>query len=609
MQQYDNPLEKFESLFKAFENKAREIVSKNHKKTFSTELTESTADFINEVLSVDYDNIYMASVALLVDDVFDICFAKNGYNDRKWNRFASITGYIGYCCQTPKNDNNTVFVLNGKLSMARENRLSQKELFVLDEKMHAFFVAPVSIGGNTVGSLQVSFSEEKTESDIEGIRNTLLWCAENLAWILLTEQSKHRATLDAVGAIARTLDIKNEYQANHSKNVAKLALHFLHEIVTNYHYIKRLFGGQDNFQGYTSIQVRLAALLHDTGKLIMSNESFEEVNNIEDYCKRQLHAYYTDMVLGYSPATKNISLMAAYHHEKRACSLGYPYGVEIIETMVVEQVISLADLIDSMARERPPKNGGDNKVKRLGFDEIIKKLGCPEIANRYTHELYLIFITILESYRKEKNHIGHEIKKLLGIEQENANPEQTTIQTKEEELSIVIKQVINNDSFPITNRWVSAMVIKVPDNFCSKQEFGCTDGEGIFYVAPPTFKEPEKNKEGKITKGGTIECGEDYFLEKSGCSHPITVKYKRSSINEKLYYAAFILPLSIPREVSYVICEKLFKINFVSSMSVAFCDKDLLYSGDNITRLKQALIESCQTKASRWQLLPASTFY
>lgn len=596
-----------DDIFAQFEQEAKIIFSKNHNKAFSTELPLFIADFIRDFLSSNHKKIYMVSIGVLVDDIFDICFAKNDHNDRMWNRFATMKGYIGDCCLKSAKSNEAVFVLNGKLSMAKENRLTQKDYFVSDKNLHSFFVAPILVGKNVIGTIQVSFFDEKEEEEVVSIKKSLTICVEKITWILLAEQTKHKATLDAVGAIARTLDIKNEYQANHSKNVSKLALHFLRELVKNHHYIKRLFGGHNNFQGYTALQVRLAALLHDTGKLIMSNESFESIENIHDYCKRQLHAYYTDMVLGYSHATKKISQMAAFHHEK-AESPGYPYGIRITDQMVVEQIISLADLIDSMARERPQTNKYSENAKRLEFEEIIDKLLSPKIANRYTKELHSIFVAILMSYKEETKHLGKEIKRLLGIslKSKRSTPR---IKTKEKELSLVLNKILKQDSSPITNRWLSALAITIPNNFCLEQKCGIAKDEGSFYMALPKFgthagsvKEKQKSK--------VIEHNySNNFFNNKTQDNLITVQYKRSSSKSELYYAAFIPHISLAKELSYAICENIFKLDFVNSMSVAFCDSELLYSGDNILRIKQALIESNEQINHRWRLIPASTFY
>lgn len=614
MSQYDNSLEKFENKFKEFENKAREIVSKNQATTFSTELTESAADFVHDILSDKYEHtIYMTSVALFVDDIFEVCFSKKSDRmdtDRKWNHFANKEGFLGYCCFVHKyQDLIKVVALNDKLQMAKHEYFTQK-ILLEDDKLCAFYVAPVSISDNIIGSLQISFIEEKkvNSKDDKDIKETLLWCAEKLTWILLTEQSKHKAIIDAAGAISRTLDIKNEYQANHSKNVAKLSVHFFHEIVANFSFIRKQLdeSNNDRPQSYTTLQVRLAALLHDTGKLIMSDESFEKVDNIEDYSKRRLHAYYTDMVLGYSTATENISLIAAYHHEKIATKNGYPYGVEINNDMILEQVISFADMIDSTARERSSPINNNNRVERKTFAEILKKLlSGPEFSNRYTYELYVRFICILKSYTEPKNRklMNNEIKILLGLnDDENANPEPKIIQTEKERedkgLSYVIKQAIKYYPTTITNRWVSALVIIVPDNFNPEEIFGNTNKEGTFYVASPIFNNGKRQR-----------CNK-YFLTADGCENPVTVKYKRSSNYPTQYYAAFISPHEMPREISYAICENLSTCDFVKSMSVAFCDKELLYSGNKKTTSLRGELEKSSTKMdSRWQLLPASKFY
>jgi hypothetical protein len=274
--------------------------------------------------------------------------------------------------------------------------------------------------------------------------------------------------------------------------------------------------------------------------------------------------------------------------------------------MIEEQIIKFADLLDSIARPRPEgrsKNEGEERRKerrnRLTFDEIINKLKKDEaaITKLFTTRLHAILFSILEGYKDSKNaiHIPSDIKLLLGINQEKAKPRRK--HDPSSDLSFVLDHTIKVDGKSTTNRWVVVLAVIVKSNALGTM----INEEGIatLYVGEPKFKVAVPN-----ISEAKLECNGDYYrtAELDGL---VAVTFRRSASDPNLFFGSFLLNASKPREISYAICAEINEIEFVSSMSVAFCDNAILSSSVGIKRLRNVLVSSMRAN-SRWQLIPAS---
>ena len=97
-----------------------------------------------------------------------------------------------------------------------------------------------------------------------------------------------------------------------------------------------------------------AAVLHDVGKLGVSNAILDKPGRLDadEWAAVQLHAAYTEQILGRISAFKGLARVAAAHHE-RLDGKGYPRGVDGDAIVLETRIITVADIFDAISAERP----------------------------------------------------------------------------------------------------------------------------------------------------------------------------------------------------------------------------------------------------------------
>lgn len=139
--------------------------------------------------------------------------------------------------------------------------------------------------------------------------------------------------LDYINSMVDYVEYLNMSEVGHSIRVAQ--------------YSKMLASGI-NYENYNNIY--LAGLLHDIGKLMISNSIKLEKGNLNDNQVAQLkkHPKYSCNLLN-----KNLYLpvrdIILYHHE-RCDSSGYPYGIKNIP--LGSRILAIADSYDAMTSSR-----------------------------------------------------------------------------------------------------------------------------------------------------------------------------------------------------------------------------------------------------------------
>ena len=148
------------------------------------------------------------------------------------------------------------------------------------------------------------------------------------------------ATLDSIcGAFAQIVDAKSPFTFNHSNGVANAS-------VT----IARRLG----LSPERVIFVRHAALLHDLGKLGVSNSILEKPAKLDDeeWKSMKRHPQNTWRILHSIPHFAELSEVAASHHEKLN-GTGYWRGLTGDHMSTEARIIAVADIFDALSANRP----------------------------------------------------------------------------------------------------------------------------------------------------------------------------------------------------------------------------------------------------------------
>ncbi len=146
--------------------------------------------------------------------------------------------------------------------------------------------------------------------------------------------------LDRIAAaFGQVVDAKSPYTAGHSERVA---------LYTDL--IAKQLGLSDERRRW----LRRAALLHDIGKLGVSNSILDKPGKLDDEEWRQVqkHARFTEEILSRIGVFDELAQVAGAHHE-RLDGKGYPRGLKDEQISLETRIITTADIFDAITAERP----------------------------------------------------------------------------------------------------------------------------------------------------------------------------------------------------------------------------------------------------------------
>ncbi|MFN8571008.1 MAG: HD domain-containing phosphohydrolase [Gemmatimonadaceae bacterium] len=167
--------------------------------------------------------------------------------------------------------------------------------------------------------------------------------------VLALEPGRRLRLLDDAGldqvalAFADVIDAKSPYTYKHSSNVAMYA---------------STIGEGLGFDHAALRQLRLAGLLHDIGKLGVSNRILDK-NGPLDASERAAvdkHPLYTWDILSRISAFASFARQAATHHEKLDGS-GYPWGLRRDALDAASRSLVVADMYEALTANRPYRAG------------------------------------------------------------------------------------------------------------------------------------------------------------------------------------------------------------------------------------------------------------
>jgi putative nucleotidyltransferase with HDIG domain len=163
------------------------------------------------------------------------------------------------------------------------------------------------------------------------------------------------ATEERLDAIARgfaaVIDAKSPFTGTHSANVARYAAE-----------IARATGGTP---AYVRSVLR-AGLLHDLGKLAISNRILDKPGRLDDDERAIIrhHPKWTWEILRDVPSFASVAASASMHHE-RLDGAGYPWGLASPALDRMARILALADVYEALTADRPYRGP-------LPTDEVLR---------------------------------------------------------------------------------------------------------------------------------------------------------------------------------------------------------------------------------------------
>ncbi len=163
------------------------------------------------------------------------------------------------------------------------------------------------------------------------------------------------ANEDLLTALVKAIETRDPYTSGHSQRVSVLAGK-----------IADLLG----LNRRTAERVRMAALLHDIGKI---EEVYTEILRKPDALTPEERATIEDHVVRGETLLRDLSsvpeevVLAVRHHHEREDGRGYPEGLVGSQIPIGAKIIVVCDAVDAMLSDRPYR-------RALGVDTVLEQL-------------------------------------------------------------------------------------------------------------------------------------------------------------------------------------------------------------------------------------------
>jgi HD-GYP domain-containing protein (c-di-GMP phosphodiesterase class II) len=144
---------------------------------------------------------------------------------------------------------------------------------------------------------------------------------------------------DIAAAFAQVIDSKSPYTSGHSERVTLFTDLIAEEL-----------GLAEERRRW----LKRAALLHDIGKLGVSNSILDKAGKLDadEWAAMKMHAAYSETILSRIAAFASLAEIAGANHE-RLDGNGYPRGLKGDQIALETRIITTSDIFDALTADRP----------------------------------------------------------------------------------------------------------------------------------------------------------------------------------------------------------------------------------------------------------------
>ncbi|MFW8600395.1 HD domain-containing phosphohydrolase [Desulfobacterota bacterium M19] len=206
-------------------------------------------------------------------------------------------------------------------------------------QLFEMFFAPLEIRGRAYGLLGVMGSKEKfSRIDLEifcSIGSQAAVAMENAGLY----EKLHSTFLHTAEALAEAISSRDPYTGGHTRRVRTYALQLAEKL------------GLDSEEKNA---LRLAAILHDVGKIGIDDAILRKVERLTAEEKRKMsnHPRIGARILGYVEEMKAV-IPGVLHHHEWFNGKGYPDGLVAEQIPLQARIIAIADAFDALTTDRP----------------------------------------------------------------------------------------------------------------------------------------------------------------------------------------------------------------------------------------------------------------
>lgn len=246
-------------------------------------------------------------------------------------------------------------------------RFASNPLVTGAPEIRSYAGAPIYFGNHRIGSLcGIDVRPRIFSADqIDSLKDLAAVVQDEMSMRLATHYEIDKALKSTISAMSSTLEMRDPYTAGHEARTGEIAIA-----------IGRALGWAHNrIEG-----LWLAATVHDTGKISIPIEILTKTSKLSRG-ERLLMEEHPDT--GYR-ILKDIKFpwpiadIVRQHHEKLDGS-GYPQGLSGNDILPEAQVVAIADIVESMALDRPYRRGlgldaGLSEIQRLSGQKLDNEL-------------------------------------------------------------------------------------------------------------------------------------------------------------------------------------------------------------------------------------------
>ncbi len=163
-------------------------------------------------------------------------------------------------------------------------------------------------------------------------------------------------------ALSKIIDNRSPFTYRHSIGIANLAFDITSAL---------------KYDEDTCNKMYIAALLHDIGKLAISNDIIDKPGKLdpEERFEINKHTYYTRWILEQIEGFEDITEYASNHHEKLN-GKGYPLQLDADNIGELERIMSICDIYQALTEERPYR---DNMPIEKVWSIIDSMVACGDL--------------------------------------------------------------------------------------------------------------------------------------------------------------------------------------------------------------------------------------
>jgi putative nucleotidyltransferase with HDIG domain len=233
--------------------------------------------------------------------------------------------------------------------------------FMAEEKFiqGSFISVPVQTDKRVLGV--ITLCRESGKKGIFGVEHRYM--LEILTTFLATEMNSRllyaeleESYFSTVSSLTRALEAKDHYTRGHSERVMKYAVGIAQALNLSYDSIRR---------------IRYAAILHDIGKIGISDSIITKTSSLTDaeYKEIKKHTEIGYDIVNDSGFFSEIRDLIRYHHEK-IDGTGY-YEKRPGDYPWEAMIISLADIYDALASDRPYRKAYTHEEALVSLEKLV----------------------------------------------------------------------------------------------------------------------------------------------------------------------------------------------------------------------------------------------